>query len=58
MIELSEGQELTLTLGVPETGLVMAKLFRDGSTWKLGAVGTGIALKTPTDSIEALLPFV
>jgi hypothetical protein len=36
----------------------MARLFRDGSGWKLGAVGTGIALKTPTDSIEALLPFV
>lgn len=47
----------TLTLGVRETGLVMAKLFRDGSSWKLGAIGTGIALKTPTDSIEALLPF-
>ena len=55
-----DGTELarfTLTLGVRETGLVMAKLFRDGSGWKLGAIGTGIALKTPTDSIEALLPF-
>lgn len=48
----------TLTLGVRETGLVMAKLFRDGSSWRLGAIGAGIALKTPTDSIEALLPFV
>lgn len=48
----------TLTLGVRETGLVMAKLSRDGSGWKLGAIGTGIALKTPTGSIEALLPFV
>ena len=48
----------TLTLGVRETGLVMARLFRDGSSWKLGAIGTGIALKTPTDSIEALLPFI
>ncbi len=36
----------------------MAKLFHDGSSWKLGAIGAGIALKTPTDSIEALLPFV
>ena len=55
-----DGTELarfTLTLGVRETGLVMAKLFRDGAGWKLGAIGTGIALKTPTDSIEALLPF-
>lgn len=56
-----DGTELarfTLTLGVRETGLVMAKLFRDGSSWKLRAIGTGIALKTPTDSIEALVPFV
>ena len=54
----TELARFTLTLGVRETGLVMAKLFRDGSTWKLRAIGTGIALKTPTDSIEALLPFV
>ena len=56
-----EGTELarfTLTLGVRETGLVMARLFRDGAAWKLGAIGAGIALKTPTDSIESLLPFV
>ena len=36
----------------------MAKLSRDGQAWKLRAIGTGIALKTPTDSIDALLPFV
>ena len=54
----TELARFTLTLGVRETGLVMAKLFRDGSGWKLKAVGTGIALKTPTDSIESLLPFV
>ena len=56
-----DGTELarfTLTLGVRETGLVMAKLFRDGPVWKLRPIGTGIALKTPTDSIEALVPFV
>ncbi len=54
----TELARFTLTLGVRETGLVMAKLFRDGSSWRLRAIGTGIALKTPTDSIEALLPFV
>ncbi len=55
-----DGVELarfTLTLGVRETGLVMAKLLRDGTGWKLRAIGAGVALKTPTDSIEALLPF-
>ena len=54
----TELARFTITLGVRETGLVMAKLSRDGSGWKLSAIGTGIALKTPTDSIEALLPFV
>lgn len=55
-----QGLELarfTLTLGVRETGLVMARLSRDGDGWKLGAIGAGIALKTPTDSIESLLPY-
>jgi tellurium resistance protein TerZ len=54
----AELARFTLTLGVRDTGLVMAKLFRDGPHWKLGAIGSGIALKTPTDSLEALLPFV
>lgn len=54
----TELARFTITLGVRETGLVMAKLVRDGSTWKLRAIGTGVALKTPTDSIEALLPYV
>ena len=49
---------ITITLGVQNTGLVMAKLSREGTGWKLTAIGTGIALKTPTDSIDALLPFI
>lgn len=53
----TELARFTLTLGVRETGLIMAKLFRDGSVWKLRPIGAGIALKTPTDSLEALLPF-
>ena len=53
----TEFARFTLTLGVRETGLIMAKLFRDGSSWKLRPIGAGIALKTPTDSLEALLPF-
>jgi stress response protein SCP2 len=54
----AELARFTITLGVRNTGLVMAKLFRDGSGWKLTAIGTDIALKTPTDSLDALLPFV
>jgi tellurium resistance protein TerZ len=44
----------TLTLGVPETGLVMAKLFRSGDGWRLRAIGEGIAITTPTDRLDAL----
>ena len=54
----TELARFTLTLGVRETGLVMARLLRDGPVWKLRTIGTGIALKTPTDSLEALVPFV
>ncbi|QIK74456.1 TerD family protein [Nocardioides piscis] len=53
-----EFARFTITLGVQETGLVMAKLFRDGDGWRLGAIGAGIALKTPTDSIELLSAYV
>ena len=54
----TEFARFTLTLGVRETGLVMARLFRDGSAWKLGTIGAGIALKTPTGSLDALLPYI
>jgi stress response protein SCP2 len=53
-----EFSRFTLTLGVQETGLVMAKLVRDGGGWTMQAIGSGIALKTPTDSIESLVPYV
>ena len=53
----TELARFTLTLGVRETGLVMARLTRDGTGWKLQAIGAGVALKTPTDDIAALLPY-
>lgn len=59
-----EGRELarfTLTAGVPETGMVMAKLFRDGDhggQWRLRAIGEGIAAKIPTESVAALRPYL
>lgn len=49
---------LTLTGGVPETGLVMAKVFRDGERWRLRAIGAGIAATVPTKSVEALRPYL
>jgi len=48
----------TLSLGVPETGLAMAKIFRDGDGWKLRAIGEGIAVKVPSESVNALRPYV
>ncbi len=48
----------TLTAGVPETGLVMATIFRDGETWRLRAIGEGIAVSVPTESVAALQPFL
>ena len=36
----------------------MAKLVRDGDGWTLRTVGEGIAVKVPTDSVEALRRFV
>ena len=36
----------------------MAKLFREGEQWRLQALGEGIAVKVPTESVEALRPYV
>lgn len=47
-----------LTAGVPETGLVMAKLVRDGDQWRLRAVGEGIAVTIPTESVDKLRPYL
>jgi tellurium resistance protein TerZ len=53
----TELARFTLTLGVRETGLVMARLVRSGDGWTLHAIGAGVPLKTPTDDISALLPY-
>jgi stress response protein SCP2 len=47
-----------ITEGVPETGLVMAKLVRGGAGWTLVAIGDGIPVKLPTDSVSALQPYL
>ena len=46
----TELARITLTLGVPETGVVMARIARDGDGWRLRAVAEGIAVKLPTES--------
>ena len=49
---------ITLTLGVPETGVVMARISRDGDRWRLRAVAEGIAVKLPTESAQKLRAFL
>jgi tellurium resistance protein TerZ len=57
------GEEIarfTLTEGVPRTGFMMAKIFRepeDTARWRLRAVGQGIAVKVPTESLDVLERF-
>jgi len=56
----STGVELarfTLTAGVPQTGMAMAKLIRGGDGWRLRAIGEGIAATVPSKSVEALRQF-
>ena len=48
----------TLTGGVPQTGMVMAMLVRGSDHWTLRAMGQGIPAKIPSESIEALKPFL
>lgn len=54
----TELARFTMTGGVPETGLAMAKLVRDGAGWKLVTVGQGIAVKVPSESTAKLRPFL
>lgn len=53
----TEVARFTLTLGVPETGIVMAKLVRAEDGWLLRTIGEGIAVSVPTQSVAALERF-
>jgi tellurium resistance protein TerZ len=56
-----DGEELarfTLTHGVPRTGFMLAKMVRDGDGWRLHAIGQGIAVTVPTESLDVLQRFV
>jgi tellurium resistance protein TerZ len=48
----------TLTEGVPRTGFMMVKMFRNDEGWRLRAIGQGIAVTVPTESLEVLQRFV
>lgn len=49
---------LTLTAGVPETGVVLATIVRDGDRWRLRAIGAGVRVTKPSDSVTALARFL
>ena len=59
-----QGEEIarfTLTEGVPRTGFMLAKMFRDPDDtdgWRLRAIGQGIAVTVPTESLDVLQRFV
>ena len=56
-----DGEEIarfTLTEGVPRTGFMLAKMFRDGDAWRLKAIGQGIAVTVPTESLNVLQRFL
>jgi tellurium resistance protein TerZ len=48
----------TLTQGVPRTGFMLAKMSRDGEAWTLEAIGQGVAVTVPTESLDVLARFV
>lgn len=54
----TELARVTLTYGVPETGVVLAKLVRAVDGWTLHAIAEGIAVKLPTESPAKLKRFL
>jgi len=48
----------TLTGGSSQTGMVMAKLVREGAGWKLVTVGEGVAVSVPTEAVDKVRRFV
>ena len=52
---------VTLTEGVPRTGFMLAKMTPDPASadgWRLHAIGQGIAVTVPTESLDVLQRFV
>jgi stress response protein SCP2 len=43
---------------MPYTGVVMAKVFREGGTWKLQAIGEGITARHAGEALPQLQRFL
>ena len=54
----AEIARFTLTGGVRETGLVLARISRQGEGWVLRAIGEGVPVRIPTESIDVLRRFL
>jgi len=61
LVDGTTGAELaryTLQGGMPFTGMVMAKVYRQGSEWKLQAIGEGMQAKHPGEAAPQLGRFL
>jgi stress response protein SCP2 len=61
LVDHTTGAELaryTLAGGMPFTGMLMARVYRQGSAWKLQAVGEGMQARTPSDCIPSLVRYL
>ena len=56
LIDHEDGElaRFALAGGMPFTGLVMAKLYREGGNWKFQAIGDGISARVPTEAVQHL----
>lgn len=54
----AELARFTLQGGMPFTGLVMAKVYREGGNWKLQAIGDGIAAKHAGEAVPHLGKYI
>ena len=43
---------------MPRTGFMLAKMFRDDEGWRLRAIGQGIPVTVPTESLDVLQRFL
>jgi len=60
LIDHRDGElaRFALAGGMPFTGLIMAKLYREGGGWKFQAIGDGIQAKFPTEAAQQLGPYL
>ncbi|RHA39790.1 TerD family protein [Cellulomonas rhizosphaerae] len=61
LVDHTNGAELaryTLAGGMPFTAILMARVYRQGSAWKLQAVGEGMQARTPMDAIPSLARYL